>query len=473
MTTSLYKKALVHGNFEILHTGHLRLFTYARSIAERLIVGLNIAEIPDFEISRRRNILLENSLVDDVVNFVQVETLIEQVKPDVLVKGLEHSKDTLDEKLLNKVNGGRTVYASGEDTLEQPTELNKIFDSSSGTLEQIQGFLSRNKLHKSELVSIIERFKNLRTLVVGDVIVDEYIECNVIGLSQETASVVCRPINSRKFLGGAGIVAGHCAALGSETHLLTLIGEDEITREVENLVSSHQIVPSFVEDKLHQSILKQRFVSGNRSLFRLNHFRKDGLRKDVQEKVLERFEALLESIDLCIFSDFAYGLLDFELSQKMIELASRKDIFMSADSQSSSQTGSLSKFKGVNVIYPTEHEARLEIKEPEGLIVLIQKLNRLVGSQLCFLKLGAEGLLIQGRSLKVEHIPALNKYPRDISGAGDSLIAASSLSLRLGAKPSAAGLIGSIAAAIQVSRQGNIPISGSQILDQVFNLNVG
>jgi sugar/nucleoside kinase (ribokinase family) len=93
-----------------------------------------------------------------------------------------------------------------------------------------------------------------------------------------------------------------------------------------------------------------------------------------------------------------------------------------------------------------------------------------MNSEFIFLKLGADGVILNGKNLKTDHIPALNENPIDVSGAGDSLLAASTLAFAAQEIASTAAFIGSLAAAVQVSRPGNVPVSNREILDLIDGL---
>ena len=135
-----------------------------------------------------------------------------------------------------------------------------------------------------------------------------------------------------------------------------------------------------------------------------------------------------------------------------------------ADSQSSSQIGNISRFIGVDLLTPTEREARLSMHNNEdGLVVLVEKLRKKSLANNILLKLGQEGLLIHtGKPKKskwlTDRIDRMNLHPKDISGAGDCLFIASSMAKVLGANIWETALFGSLAAAIQVSRTGNTPL---------------
>jgi len=127
----------------------------------------------------------------------------------------------------------------------------------------------------------------------------------------------------------------------------------------------------------------------------------------------------------------------------------------------------------VNLITPTEIEARIELKDySSGLAVIAENLRIKLNPQVILIKVGADGLVIgginsNGESIVLDALPSLNLNPIDVSGAGDSLLAAASLALFVEDSPSKAALIGTIAAAIQISRIGNIPVNSEQLLKAI------
>jgi sugar/nucleoside kinase (ribokinase family) len=150
-------------------------------------------------------------------------------------------------------------------------------------------------------------------------------------------------------------------------------------------------------------------------------------------------------------------------------VARENGILISADSQTSSQIGNLSQFSGVDLITPTEVEARMELKDQSsGLAIIVEKLRLHMNVASILLKLGSDGVLVhgtdaQGRMMATDAIPSLNPNPVDTSGAGDSMLAAASLALAIERNLSKAGLLGSVTAAVQISRTGNIPIEQANL----------
>jgi rfaE bifunctional protein kinase chain/domain len=467
----LYKKILIHGNFEVMHTGHVRLFAYAKELGNELIVGLYVKDLESSEIIRREEALLSSSLVDGVVRYSELEELISEVKPQVIVKGREFINLDNPEETLVAEFGGQVIFHSGQEYINRKGSSTQVFDSTHLMRNYLSGFVDRNNVGREDLERELDGVSALKVLVVGDVIVDEYIECQPIGLSQETASVVARPTSSRVYLGGAGIVAAHCAGFGCKTDLLTILGNDNESKFAEELLQGYNVTTRVVRDSTHPTILKQRYRADKQVLFRLNRFREEGFTRSIRASFNQAYSDLIPNYDCVIFSDFSYGVFDDRDSLDLVHLAKKAGLFVSADSQSSSQTGYLGKFVGVDLVTPTEREARLETKSKEGLIALSQDLLKTLNSRYVFLTLGGDGLLITGKNFRTDYIPALNENPIDLAGAGDSLLSISTLMLAQGSDAYQSGLMGSIAAAMQVSTLGNTPLSVSklkQLISEIY-----
>jgi bifunctional ADP-heptose synthase (sugar kinase/adenylyltransferase) len=178
-----------------------------------------------------------------------------------------------------------------------------------------------------------------------------------------------------------------------------------------------------------------------------------------------------QKINLFVFSDFNYGCIPNELVTEIITLCNKNNVLVVADSQSSSQVGDISRFKNSYLLTPTEHEARISLRDKEsGLIVLAEKLRVKAEAKNLFLKIGEDGVIIHAESKGknnwvTDRIPALNTSPVDVSGAGDSMLISSAMSLAVGSSIWEAAAIGSLSAAIQVGRIGNIPLSLNELLE--------
>jgi rfaE bifunctional protein kinase chain/domain len=458
---------LVPGKFVVLHAGHIRLFRFAKEIGQVVIAGLDINGLNQSEINWRKDALSSLEFVDQVETFEgSIVNLVLRLKPEIVLKGREfEGQENIESKIVNNY-GGKLVFSSGTSYY-----LGEDFDEYYvNRLDQDihnsgKDYISRNKIDKESILSIVDNFKNLRTCVIGDLIIDEIINCHPVGMSQEDPTIVATPIESRKFIGGAGIVSGHCNALGSKTTFVTVLGNDDLSDWSKSQFDKASPRLVSFNESYRKTTLKQRFKSGKQVLFKLNHFTQDPIENSTENAILEFFKREIMNFDLIILSDFSYGVVTNRISREIICLAKSLNIPVMADSQTSSQVGNLSRFVGAKLVTPTELEARNEIRdESSGLAVVAQKIRALLEIEYVLVKLGADGVLLagideQGKIIRTDLVPALNKNPVDVSGAGDSMLAGTALTLASGYSIYIAAYIGSIMSAIQVSRSGNIPIS--------------
>lgn len=472
MTANKVNRVFVSGKFAVIHSGHIRLFMFAKTIGMNLTVALDTEGLDEAEIEWRTSFLKNQEFVDEVVLFkADIEKTILRIKPDIIIKGSEFSSRPNIEKEIVSTYGGELIFSSGSTFFSERDLLNSDEVISVDYSEKIpRDFLKRNGISLSDITQQIMKFNTIKVCVVGDVIIDEYINCHPLGMSREEPNIVVTPIDSQKFLGGAGIVAAHTVGLGATTNLITITGKDEAGSWAVSKAAEYGITIKSIEDKTRPTNLKQRYKAGLQTLLKVSHLSQDVVSDNIQNQILNEFEKIATDTDLLILSDFSYGVLTKEVTTELIKIAKLNGLVIAADSQTSSQLGDLSQFANVDLITPTETEARLELKDQKsGLAVIADKLRSKINSKSIIIKLGADGLVLNGvRSdgtlLNLDALPSLNQNPIDVSGAGDSLLAAASLAITIENNLAKASLIGSLAAAIQIGRLGNIPIEKEKII---------
>lgn len=472
------KKIFVYGIFNILHPGHLRLLKFAKDCGNFLTVGVYSDDLIK---SNDKNIFNEQIRIESIeaTSYVNETILlktseieyIKKHKPDIVVKGREHKNlNNEEEKILNKY-GGKLLFTSGDIGLSSFNLLDEFNEIKYSNISHSYNFIKRHSLKKDTLLETIENFSKLNILVIGDTIVDEYITCDPIGMSQEDPTIVVSPISSQKFIGGAAIVASHAKTLGANVSYISVLGDDENSSFVTNYLESLNINTYLENDSTRCTTLKQRFRANNKTLLRVNHLKQHQLTNDIENRILEHFNTMNKDLDIIIFSDFSYGVLSNNIIENISAIANKNNVKLVADSQSSSQIGDISKFKNMHIVTPTEREIRLALNDFEsGLVVLSRNLSTKSNPKYIFTTLGSEGIVIYNsdkNDLLTDNIPALNNNPKDISGAGDSLLISSAMSLATGANIWMSSYIGSIAASIQVSRLGNIPIKKEEIIQEI------
>jgi rfaE bifunctional protein kinase chain/domain len=476
------KIILIFGNFNVLHAGHLRLFKFAKEFGGRLLVGV----ISD-RLARKSSYVHQNLRLECVQNsnwvdeaFLADETIaamISRIRPDIVVKGKEYESRFNPELEELEKYGGKLFFSSGE-TVFSSTELisKNYFEPIMNGIDLPHDFLARHNIQTTKLVSIVKQFAKLKVCVIGDMIVDEYITCQPLGMSQEDPTIVVMPIDSTRFLGGAAIVAAHAVGLGASVQFISVGGFDDSFDFATNELKKAGVNTQLLKDESRPTTLKQRYRSHGKSLLRVSHLHQGAISLSLQDQIMTLVESALEDSDLLVFSDFNYGCLPQLLVNKIINIAKKRDVMLAADSQSSSQIGDISRFQNMDLICPTEREARISTRNQEdGLVVLNEQLRTQANAKNILLKLGEEGIIVNATNPEVENwltdkIGALNSSPKDVAGAGDSLLITSSLTLASGGSIWEAAALGSIAAAIQVSRVGNTPLVAKEILNELNEL---
>ena len=480
MSTVKQKITFVSGNFNILHPGHLRLIKFAKELGNKLIVGVVSDKLAGKLALLPQKLRLESvkslSWVDEALIIEDsIEETLFQLKPNFVVKGKEHENTfNIELKILAKI-GGQLIFSSGE-TIFSSFDLiqSEVVNLSKKSLIP-NDFLERHKTNLHKIKNIISNFKNLKIIVIGDTIVDEYISCDPLGMSQEDPTIVVTPVGSKKFIGGASIVAAHASGLGAEVNYISVCGNDNSCEFVNKKLKEFKVKATLYKDNSRPTTLKQRYRAKGKTLLRVSHLHQGAISRTLQNKIQNKLLKLLDGCNLIVFSDFNYGVLPDELIQTITEIAVERGILIVADSQSSSQTGDISRFKSMDLITPTEREARLSLRDNQnGLIVLADRLKETTSSKNILLKIGEEGVIIHAdnknnKGWKTDRIPALNLNPIDVAGAGDSMLIASSMALALNATIWESALIGSLASSIQFARIGNIPIDQHELIQQLRN----
>lgn len=465
---------LVYGNFLSVHVGHFRLFEFAKSLGDALIVGIHEDESSNVQFSR--TVLEAIPFINETRPFRSLCELLDNVKPDIVLRGFEHKDMEDSDNSLIRSRGIKLLFGAGHPNVTQ-SDYDEYLLTNFPIRKAFRTYVLSQEISEKEVLRVMSKLSKTRVKVVGDLIVDEYVNCQPLGMSQEDPFAVFSPINSKRYLGGAAVVAAHCRSLGAQVELVTATGADEVGIWARKELNRLGVSVRVNVNPYRPTVLKQRFKSGNQTVFRLSHIRSDVAQPNLEDQIISD---TLENIDACqviIFSDFSYGCLSTRVACEIVERIQKVPLLHSiADSQTSSQVGSLSKFRGVKIISATEHEARHELRnEADGVAVITEKIADHLEVDNVILKLGADGLLYRellpnGSPKPPQAVPSANHSPIDLSGAGDSLLAMMSLSLSAGSNLKVATFLGSVAAGIQVSRRGNIPITFDEITKVISSI---
>ena len=480
LTSSNPSIVFISGIFNIIHPGHTRLFRFAAEQNGFVVVGVTADAIsPGAIIGEYDRLQAVRSI--EWVDYVfilrdEVNAFVTELKPGIIVKGREFQSQENPEAAILKTYGGRLLFSSGESSFSSLDLIRReIHEVNYSAIDKHKAFPNRHGFSTLELLSSLHNFNTLTVLVIGDTILDEYMNCDAVGLSQEDPTIVVRPVAKEVFLGGAGIVSGHASSLGAQVIFFTVLGNDETGKTAASLLNDYNISANIFYDETRPSTHKKRYRAKNKTVLRVNEFNQQPIDETLQRKLFQAVEKEIASADVIIFSDFNYGILPQALVDRITTSAKHHNVMIVADSQCSSQVGDVSRFKGASLITPTEHEARIATRDTEsGLVTLAEKLRDMSQAEHVILTLGAEGILINAAKNDThnnrwvtDRLPAMSTAPKDTAGAGDALMVVTALVLASGKSIWEAVYLGSLAAACQVGRVGNIPLSVAELSQEL------
>ena len=437
------KVVFISGNFNVVHPGHLRLLRFAKQCGDFLVVGV-LADGTSKTTLLSEELRLEGVQATSWVDHAFIlrdlpENFIRQLKPKFVVKGQEHEDRFNPEFAVVKSYGGKLVFSSGEASFSSLDLLREEFRNLNlSTIVKPEDFPKRHGFRREDLRRVVQNIKGLKVLVIGETIVDEYITCDPLGMSQEDPTIAVTPIHKDRFVGGAGIVSAHARGLGGDVHFFTVVGKDEAGEFARTRLQEYGVSAHVYEDESRPTIRKERFRAHGKTLLRVNHFHQHPINKDLVRQILSDLKENLDKAKLLIFSDFNYGCLPQPLVEEITAICQQKNILVVADSQSSSQIGDVSRFKDMFLLTPTEREARLAVGDfNAGLVVLAEMLRVRARAKNILLTLGAEGVLVHAATSSsqewlTDRLPAMNMAPKDVSGAGDSLLTCASMAMAVG-----------------------------------------
>lgn len=465
----------VSGNFNIMHPGHMRLLQFASQCGDFLVVGVLDHGLRGVTVPSEMRLEGVQAITWVGHAFLlrdPVDDLILALRPDVVVKGKEFADQKNVESDLVRGYGGKLLFSSGEVRFSSVDLIEREYvETDFSAIRKPAEYPVRHGFKVRSLADVFQDIAKLRVTVIGDLIIDEYINCDPLGMSQEDPTIVVTPIERKRFVGGAGIVAAHAHGIGAEVNYITIAGFDAAADYAAGVFKEQGIDAALFQDDSRPTTVKHRYRAGGKTLLRVSELRQHAVNAEIAEKILDALRAKIAMSDLIMFSDFNYGCLPQPLVEAIGALAKKHGVPMVADSQASSQMSDISRFRDMLLVTPTEREARLALHDGEsGLVVVMQALQKKAAAQNVVITLGTEGMLICSRENNdwmTDRLAAMNTAPKDPAGAGDSFFTCASLALRTGRNMWESAYLGSIAAACQVSRVGNMPLTPDDLIKEI------
>ena len=327
------------------------------------------------------------------------------------------------------------------------------------------------RVSSEEFRELSSRFPQQSVLVVGDVMLDEYIWGEAGRISPEAPVPIVEVERDSLRLGGAANVALNLASLGGQAEILSVVGEDSRADDLRHGLEARGIgSDTLIEDPERPTTLKTRIVASRQQVVRVDRESRAGLTGKLRERFLEKLHERLPRVAGVIVSDYGKGVIDLELMAELAEAARTKDVFVAVDPKESH----FYQYKGVSIVTPNVHEAssatRMTIRTPESLEEAGRKLLSELDAQGVLITRGAEGMTLFRPDQPSSHIPATAREVFDVTGAGDTVIASLTLARVAGATLEQAAVISNAAASVVVGEIGTADVS---VEDVEMALDVG
>ncbi len=306
-------------------------------------------------------------------------------------------------------------------------------------------------------LKVLPDLSKSRLLVVGDVMLDRYWYGEVDRISPEAPVPVVKFARAEEVPGGAANVARNATTLGAKVTLLSVVGEDEAGARLRELVEAANVVACLHKDASIPTTVKLRVIGRHQQLLRID-FETPPSHEVLADKLAD-FESLLDGCDVLVLSDYGKGGLAH--IAKMIELARAAGKTILVDPKGDDY----SRYYGATIITPNRAEMREVVgrwKSEDDLTQRAQKLRRELGAQALLLTLSEDGMNLyqEGGML---HEPAKAREVFDVSGAGDTVIAALAAMLGSGAALPQAMHVANRAAGIVVGKLGTAVVQREEL----------
>jgi len=333
------------------------------------------------------------------------------------------------------------------------------------------------------LKKIINNFHKAKILVLGDLILDEYIWGNVERISPE-APVPVVWANKRTFVpGGAANVANNIRALDGRVSLAGVIGQDKNTDILLSELKKRKIATHGIcIDPQRHTTVKTRIIAGHQQVVRVDWEHIDALPKELNQKIIKFIKANIGDFDAIIIEDYGKGVINMQLVKELIELARLHKKIITVDPKEEH----FQFYQGVTSITPNRRELEnairnLKIKDTTNRFkfnndkLFTDKDIDLAASQIIkyldleslLVTLGEHGMRLFEKGGRKTYIPTVAQEVFDVSGAGDTVIATFTLALSCGAKKLEAAHIANFAAGIVVGKLGTAVTSRKELLERI------
>ncbi len=322
-------------------------------------------------------------------------------------------------------------------------------------------------MNSERIQHILRTAAEKRILVIGDVILDEFVWGKVSRISPEAPVPVVEVSSQTSYPGGAANVARNLVEFTPNVRVLGAVGQDPHGLALAELLRAEGIATdSLIELEDWPTIVKTRIIARQQQVVRVDRERRIRIGSEVLEKIMDRVHDVITETDVVIFEDYGKGFLGQELKDRVCAAATERGVSVCVDPN----PGNPIDWSGATVIKPNRGEAFAAAAMPLGeaeddplndqpLLEVGRRLVELWGVEQLLVTLGEHGMILFERGHEPYHTPTRAQEVFDVSGAGDTVIAVYALGLAVGISAQDAAELANHAAGIVVGKLGTATVS--------------
>ncbi len=321
------------------------------------------------------------------------------------------------------------------------------------------------RLERRRLESLIKKFKAINLLVVGDVVLDEYLWGKVTRISPEAPVPVLHVQREATVLGGAGNVVRNIVALGAQSEFCALIGDGLPGQRVIELLEELGVdAKGMIKAHDRPTTVKTRVVAQSQQIVRFDRETEAPVPADVVRKLRAAIRSSLQRADGVILEDYGKGVLSKNIASGIMKECTERKLPVAVDPKID-----IAPFRGASLLKPNLAEAEaltgIRVRTDADLDRVGQQLQRRCGGGDVIITRGSKGMSLFDQSGERMDVPTPPLEVYDVQGAGDTTIAALVLSLRAGGSLLEAAVIANAAAGVVVRKTGTATANPEEVME--------
>lgn len=427
-----------HGIFDLIHPGIITHLNSAKEQGDVLIV--TVIKDKDVRRGQGRPIFPEKFRAENVASLEQVDYVcivddevpfdcVKKLNPDIFAKGQSlkdaykiHQKIFLEEKELYL--GKCRVYETGGFSFSSTQIINNFLDIYPEKTKQFLKVFSK-KYTFNDIVVNINRLRDLKVLIIGDGIIDEYHYCDPMGQAAKAPLIVYKYLYHEIYAGGAFAIANHIAGICDRIHLVSLLGKND---PKEDFVLDHlkpNIEANFFYREDGPTIVKKRYVNQyhNQKLFEINYLKNEFIEVDCEKEIITYLKSRLPNYDVVMVSDFGHGFIT-ERIIRVIEKYSKSIAVNTQKNSANAGYNMITRYQKSNYVCLDEVELRLAAQERFGEVEEVAKnISKSINTDYLIVTLGKRGSIGVNRKREINRTPIFSSKVIDTVGAGDAFFA--------------------------------------------------